>query len=152
MNNEQLLSQLADIELPISEPSTAPMIWLVIGALIILAFVAYIFWRKQQTVQHDNDSSLAVEKLNQLHQQWREGNISNREAAYRLSTILRLGLKLEQLTLTPPKHLENNHKQWQHCIKQLQNTRYEHSDSHAMSEDIFALSRDWLTQRGQTSS
>ena len=157
MNSEQLLSQLADIELPTSEPSTASTIWLLTGAFIILAFVAYVFWRKHQAPQYNGDSAIAVEKLSQLHHQWRDGSISNRETAYRLCAILRLGLNLKQLTLTPPEHLKNHQTQWQTCIKQLQNMRYEHGNTHStcstcstcsISEDMFTLSRSWLTQRG----
>ncbi len=116
--------QLADIE-----PPAEAEIWPWYIALLIIAslFIAAARLAQMKRHRHQNKppltpAEMALERLAELEQQ----NNDSRTTAFRLATILRLGMELQQLTEQPPTDLAPElHEQWQRVIQQLSHLRYQ---------------------------
>ena len=135
---DKLLIRMADIETP-APPDWSPV--LLSGMLIILLLVLAWWWRKTARAQQHHPvikhELSAHHQLETLQAQWQSGSLPDREAAYRLATILRLGLGLPQLTASCPKHLRHDEKAWQSTIVFLDNIRYQKQTTAPMTLELF---------------
>ncbi len=139
---DKLLIRMADIEVP-SPPDWTPA--LLSGMLIILLLVLVIalawWWRKTARAQQHHPvikhELPAHHQLEILQAQWQSGSLPDREAAYRLATILRLGLGLSQLTANCPKHLCHKKKAWLSAIAFLDNIRYQKQTTAPITLELF---------------
>lgn len=148
MNDEQLQQlgqQLADIELP-PEPNWWPLIWIVLGFLLIQTLFTVIMLKKRRSAANKTLPDDAQQRLQQIQQQWQHDELNSRDAAYQLATVLRLGLGLKQLKQTPPEFLSDQRTQWQSVIKQLQQLRYEANCKAILNDELFSTIQDWLKQ------
>jgi hypothetical protein len=147
------LAALADIELP-APPDWRPLIVLAAAALaiVIAALVVYARRRRAPTVtpfandQEETGPRAALLRLEHLQREWSAGAIDARAAAYRLVTLLRLGLALPQLhPAAPPAGLAED--EWRETLRLLQDLRYRPAAEHALTGAVFARAHDWLRRR-----
>jgi hypothetical protein len=161
MNEADTLAALADIELP-APPDWRPLIALAAALLIMTgALIAYIYIKKRIKKRRRRDAASlpltpplsprektsreALARLEGLRQEWSAGAIDARAAAYRLGTMLRLGLGLPQLhPAAPPAGLDTN--EWRETLLLLQSLRYAPLPAQALTPDIFIRARHWLSQ------
>jgi len=141
------LAQLADIELP---PPPAGWPWLLTAILAALAIALLLLyrWRKKNRRAPPAPASLprqALTQLEQLSAQWRDGQLSDRDAAYRLATLLRRGLALAQLTPDCPTALAAQTAQWRAAMSALSRCRYQPSTASPLPAALFEQVREWLT-------
>jgi len=138
--------QLADIEMP-PAPDWQPLL-ITAGVLIVFIAVALMLYRvnRQKTHPTENIAASAIAELNKLQQQWQQKELNDHHAAYRLCTLLRIGLQLRQLTATPPQQLASQASQWQSTIEQLKQLRYDHNTNNQLNSDIFEQIRAWLNE------
>lgn len=148
MNTENLLSQLADIELPPPEPTSLEFTWLAAG-VVVIAVCTYLIWKKYRNLD-DRKQNAFVDKINLLEQQWQQGKTTPRQAAYQLTTLLRLGLDLTQLPSSCPENITQNRSDWNSTIKALQKLRYAPDSENQLSQKTFHLIRTWLDKARST--
>lgn len=153
MNSEQLLIQLADIEIPVTESSSTPALGWIFLALVTLSLGIYFFLHKRAKKNAlTQPQGIALTKLEQLEKQWQMGKTPTRQIAYQLSTVLRLGLGLPQLTETPPPFIQQNKENWKNTITLLQRLRYASHETEALNYETFSLARSWLIQYSKVTS
>jgi hypothetical protein len=146
------LAALADIELP-APPDWRPLIALAAAALavVVAAIVVYARRRRAPAARLSTDRAetgprAALLRLERLQREWSAGAIDARAAAYRLVTLLRLGLALPQLhPAAPPTGL--NETEWRETLCLLQDLRYRPAPEHALTGEVFARAHDWLNRR-----
>ena len=154
-NNPEILSRLADIELP-APPDWQPL--LITGGAIIIALMLIAFTRLY--IRHIKkipadigtrlDPALAARlQLQQLVHDWQSRTISDREAAYRLTTLLRLGLGLPQLTHACPPHIAADQHAWQDTVRLCSNLRYQETSAIRLTPEIFQRAEQWLIKSSQ---
>lgn len=138
------LTQLADIELP-PPPAWPP--WLVVvsaaAAILIVALLFYL-WRSKKRGTTTPLPEQALAQLEQLSLRWRNGQLSDRETAYHLATLLRLGLALPQLTRNCPASLAPHAAQWQALISELERCRYQPQVAAPLPAALFEQARHCL--------
>jgi Domain of unknown function (DUF4381) len=143
------LTKLADIEMP-APPDWHPVTVsgaiavAVIGLLAAIAF--YMYRRKRLRGGKISRPAVALGKLEQLVTQWQDGKVTERETAYRLATILRLGLGLRQLDRHCPAAIANDKQQWLETITMLNRQRYQVASNDHLSAEVFERARAWLRQ------
>ena len=142
MSAENLLSQLADIELPAPEPTSLEFTWLAAG-VIVIAMCTYLIWHKYRNLNVHNQNTF-VDKINLLEQQWQQGKTTPRQAAYQLTTLLRLGLGLTQLPPSCPEGITTSRSDWASTIQLLQKLRYAPNSGAQLNQETFHLIRTWL--------
>ncbi len=148
INNAAFFDRLADVQLP-AEPSLWPMltaaaaVMVPIIALIVLGYRRY--YQATQTAPANDITQQALTRLNAIEQAWLANDIDAREAAYRLSTVLRLGLGLPQLTTHCPPSLGDQQPQWQQTIAHFKQLRYQSLTTPRLEPATFAELRRWLT-------
>lgn len=149
INNTAFFERLADIEPP-AEPALWPLF--VIGLAICIAIAALLLWgylrysdKKPQPVREPSLAQQATARLAAIEAAWQLGEIDARETAYRLSTVLRLGLGLPQLSEQCPQLLTEERKQWQQTIKLFEQLRYKPTTGQQLPEEIFTQLHHWLT-------
>jgi hypothetical protein len=125
VNHAPILDRLADVQLP-AEPSLWPAIT-IISAIMITVGLVYL-----------------VEKA------WSNGEIDARETAYRLNTLLRLGLNLPQLNHHCPAALADHHHAWQQTHQLFNQLRYQPHTAHVLTSSTFDQVRLWLSSSQQT--
>lgn len=147
--NPEPISQLADVELPLP-PDWTP--WLVAGAALI-CIGAILFWlalrlvRTPRTGLHQNDIATSPEQeWERLFGQWQGNEVPAREMAYRVATLLRLGLELPQLDTQPPACIVSYRERWPELMRELAAMRYQHTPSYRLHSDIVAVVRTWLQE------
>ena len=167
MNSEELkeiTQQLADVELP-PAPDWQPLTIaaaVVIAAILLAAIVIRLRSRRKNSNNASDTRREALHQLQLLQQQWQQNEVDDRDTAYRLATLLRLGLELNQLTDTPPPALANKQQQWQERVRLLTRLRYQHNDKQQhskeprhsglrrnddeLSAEIFSQIEQWLKQ------
>ncbi|HHM05505.1 MAG TPA: hypothetical protein ENJ19_07155 [Gammaproteobacteria bacterium] len=151
MNRDQLLTRLADITPP-PAPDWTP--WLLGGgtalaALVILAGTAW--WLRHRPARTPPaPAAQALARLDELETRWRKGEVPHREAAYRLATLLRLGLGRIALTAAAPP-AGAAAEPWRQTLLQLDTARY-HPSPPALPAEVFAHARRYLqaTDRATT--
>ena len=145
----QITQQLASLELPPAPDWHTLIIATIVVMVALLLAVALIYLRsrRQQPGHIDDQSREALHQLHLLQRQWQEQNISDHDAAYRLATLLRLGLGLSQLTHTAPPALTTQQQRWQQLQQQLAQLRYSPAASRPpLSLDLFTQIEAWLVQ------
>ena len=148
--NSETLSGLADIELP-APPDWQPL--LIAGGVIIIFLMLIVLIRL--TIRHRKKSSVDIGahldpalaarlQLQQLIHDWQSHTINDREAAYRLVTLLRLGLGLPQLTDTCPPHIAADQQAWQETVALCTHLRYQQAPTTLLSLETFQRAEQWL--------
>ena len=140
---EQLTQQLAGIELP-PEPNWWPLIWTVTSLVMALAIIGLIIWRINKTRSKKTLADAAPQRLMQIQQQWQDGELDQRNTAYQLATLLRIGLGLKQLDSHTPAQLAEHEIEWQATIQRLQQLRYQPDSKARLDEQTFTAIRGWL--------
>ena len=143
---QSLTQRLAAIEMP-PPPNWQPYI---IGAVVITITIALcvsiLLLRRKHSPQPQsiNISQAALGRLDQLHDSWQTGKLNDQHTAYQLAAILRLGLKLKQLTTQPPANLNKDKINWQHTVQLLQTLRYAKQKNTKLNNQTFEQVRLWL--------
>ena len=154
MNHSEILGRLADIELP-APPDWQPL--LITGGVIIIVLMLAVLLRltirrrKKISAYNSRNSEVTLTarlKLQQLINDWQSHTSSDREAAYRLTTLLRLGLSLPQLTDTCPPHLADQ-QSWQDTVRLCANLRYQKKPVTHLSLEVFQRVEQWLIKFSQ---
>ncbi|VAW90483.1 hypothetical protein MNBD_GAMMA17-1488 [hydrothermal vent metagenome] len=152
VNHALMLARLADVQLP-SEPALWPafigVVLVIIGAVLAIIIFIYLSYRRRQqspATQPDSNAQQALERLTTIETAWSNGEIDARETAYRLSTLLRLGLNLPQLNHHCPPSLAHNKQTWQQTLTLFNQLRYQsHTTTQPLSRDTFEQLRLWLS-------
>jgi hypothetical protein len=149
MNEGVALSQLADILPP---PAPGGWIWLpaVVAAIVMLAAVALLwFVKKHRARRGDIPAREARQRLAALRAAWQARTLSDREAAYRLATLLRLGLSLPQLAPQSRPPAVDDATAWRDTLGELHTLRYR-GQGISLSPQCFDRAEHWLAaaQRG----
>jgi hypothetical protein len=155
VNGADTLAALADIELP-APPDWRPAIILA-TALLLCAAGALIIYMRARTRRAapspaaaagtgEAVSRAALAQLERLRRESSSGAIDARAAAYRLGTLLRLGLGLPQLhAAAPPAGLDGN--EWRETLTLLHALRYAPASAQALTPEVFARAQRWLNDR-----
>ena len=145
MDGYQHLNQLADIVLPTSPPWYDAWWWLAVtifmGASALVIGVATLYRRHRQ--QHTPMKEACL-RLDGVLGSWQQGKIDQREAAYLLAALLRLGLGLPQLhpEQAPPGIQD---EAWRTVLRKLEKLRYSSSAATAtLTPALFQELRVWL--------
>jgi hypothetical protein len=149
MPTDELLARLADVELP-PAPDWRPYV-IAAAALVVLALAAtallLLLRRRAVSRRRVPPPFDARQRVVELQQAYVRGEVTERDAAYRLATILRLGLGLSQLEESaPPAQVDREH--WARILRRLAHARYTRQTRPPDSED-FAAVIDWLAARDQ---
>lgn len=145
MSESELLSKMADIELP-APPDWQPVLFVIITLTLLLA-AGLIVWRSirhNKTPTSHANIKQSDEVLEELRQQWSAGHITDREASYRLSTLLRLSLGLPQLSTACPANITNDAAVWEKTIRHLHYLRYGKTVQEKLSSEDFNNAGKWL--------
>jgi len=148
INNAAFFDRLADVQLP-TEPNLWPV--LATAAAVTIAIIALItlgYRRYAQTTTPAPASDItqqALTRLNAIEQAWLANDINTRETVYQLSTVLRLGLGLSQLTAHCPPSLGDQQPQWQQTIAHFEQLRYQPTATQRLEQTTFTELRRWLT-------
>lgn len=138
------LSQLADILPP---PAPGGMGWLlpVIGfAVIVAALVLVWFVKRHRPGKPALPVREAQQRLAMLRAAWQARTFSDREAAYRLAAVLRLGLNLPQLTPRIRPRVVDDEALWRETLTQLQVLRYREQAPLTLPPHCFDRAERWL--------
>ena len=139
------LSQLADI-LPPPVPGGPDWMQLVIAGMVCLAAAALGLWfMKRRLARQGNSSAQAARRhLAALRKEWQAHSVTDREAAYRLATLLRLGLALPQLNAQSCPNAVKDEKSWRETLGHLHALRYDDKSVSSLSPRSFDLAERWL--------
>lgn len=154
MNDAETLSRLADIELP-AAPNWQPLVITVavIATLTAILIAARLVWRSRRRRADDRQTAtplaMAQTRLEQTRRNWQAGEIDDREAAYRLATLLRLGLGLPQLPHEHPAHIPVAPSEWREITQLLERLRYQQSSQERLSPEMFQHLGRWLAARNE---
>ena len=146
MNDPDVLNKMADIELP-APPDWRPVIIIGITSLIVLVAILRMWYSHRRIQKRHNTCSDIVEGnrvLEEIKERWSAGRISDREASYRLTTLLRLELGLAQLPVTCPAELGNDSTDWERTIQLFNQLRYKKTSTLKLSADEFNFVNRWL--------
>ena len=114
------LSQLADILPPPAPGGPDWMLIIFVGIICILAAAVLVwFWKKHHSQRINLPAREARRRLVTLRSAWQSHTISDREAAYRLATLLRLGLALPQLNTQDRPSMVEDDTSWRETLEQL---------------------------------
>lgn len=154
MTDYDLLQQLADIEHP-APPEWQGFILLLIAVVLLLTLIIWAIWHWRTQQLHIKRSPIthALGLMDELKVRWSRGDMDDREAAYCLSTLLRLGLGLRQIDLAYPAILENSSVSnksprdkaaWEKTITLFSQIRYQQTPSARLDTETFEVIRGWL--------
>ncbi len=149
INHALMLARLADVQLP-TEPALWPA-FIFIGAVLVLAIITFIYLsnRRRQlssATRPDSNAQQALKRLTIIETAWSNGEIDARETAYRLSTLLRLGLNLSQLNHHCPPSLAYSQQTWQQTLTLFNQLRYQpHATTQPLTRNTFEQLRLWLS-------
>lgn len=144
MAERELLQQLADIELP-PPPNYDVLGWSAIVVVAILIAVAIAWQRRYEIIKMTRPpKSTALRKLREIEKAWRSRTLTDREAAFQLATVLRLGLGLAQLTSACPTLIQTHREHWAPTIALLEALRYPPQAHRTLTPQLFGLIGDWL--------
>ena len=152
VNHAPILNQLADVSLP-AEPALWPTISIISMILIAIALIIYIAYCRRQSLPSATErhrTQKALERLAIVESAWSKREIDSREAAYQLSTLLRLGLNLPQLNQHSPPALINDHQAWQETLALFNQLRYQPHITRPLTCNTFEQLRLWLNRSQQT--
>ena len=145
MNEGVALSQLADI-LPPPAPDGASWMLLVAGSIVVIVAVLALVWfvKKHRPRKITLPAREAQQRLRTLRAAWQARAISDREAAYRLATLLRLGLALPQLAPQLRPAAVDNEQWWHETLTQLNALRYRDHAPSTLPPQCFDRAERWL--------
>lgn len=148
MNPADPLATLADIEAP-APPDWAALIMLAALALVIATALLILYARTRNRPRRTAPSRTqeALTRLEGLRREWDSGETDARTAAYRLATLLRLGLGLPQLRPAPPP-AGLDAAEWRETLTFLHGLRYARAPASALTPEVFARARRWLDRPG----
>jgi hypothetical protein len=142
------LAALADIELPDAPGSAgSALLAIVIAAAVVALSVAIVLRHRQGKhepipPQSPAPGREARRRLDALHADWLAGELDDREAAYRICAVLRIGLHLAQLMPSrPPPHIQAD--EWAGIVERLQILRYRPA-GRGLDEKVFERIAGWL--------
>jgi len=149
MNESDLLNKMADIELP-APPDWQPFIIVAAGVMLLIVLAVVLIARRiyknnKTGTAESGIGRLGKKVLDEIEDQWSAGRIDDREASYRLATLLRLGLGLPQLNLACPSGLIDDTHTWEQTIQLFHQLRYRKITASRLSTDDFRNVRIWLT-------
>ncbi len=139
------LSQLADILPPPAPGGPDWMLLVLVGIVCIVAAAVLVWlWKKRHSQRLNLPAREARRRLAALRSAWQSHTISDREAAYRLTTLLRLGLALPQLnTQDRPSTVEDD-TSWRETLEELHALRYRNQAELSLSSQCFERAASWL--------
>jgi len=141
------LQQLADV-LPPPAPGWG---WLITTALVAAPAAALWWLMRIRRARHPNAPAReARRRLNQLRIAWQSKAVDDREAAYRLAALLRLGLGIGQLTAQHRPAAVTDAKAWDRTIGELHALRYRHLSAPSLSAECFRHAEAWLAAAQRT--
>ena len=147
MTREEALQKLADVIPPAAPVDTAEGWFGAAAAAVIIATVAGAWrWRRQRAaLPAQLAPRLAAQtQLQNLRAQWQAKTIDDRDAAYRLAAILRLGLALPHLPEAPPPAAADDAALWRETLRQLRELRYTAGGAPPLSASLFDHAQRWL--------
>ena len=150
MNPEQLRQQMADIIVPAPANTTLHDTGILVLIVVLLSLTAWLIRRRSRrpSAQAATTADDAMQQFELLQQDWHERRIDSREAAFRLATVLRLGLNLAQLPLRPPTPAIDK-PQWHRTIETLNALRYPPTLTQTLTDDLFSNIRQILLQAAE---
>jgi len=139
MKDTDIIAQLADIQPP-PAPESGTWIAVIVTALAVTMALIYLYRyrlrdRPAQPVSQ-NVRVAALERLDQLEQEWLDGQVDDRQTAFLLATLLRLGLDQAQWPSTVDTTIEDR-ALWDTLSK----LRYERTPSAALKQEVFVSAR-----------
>ena len=145
MNEDAALRQLADI-LPPPAPGGPDWTLLVLAGIVCIVAAAALLWfiKKHQAHRKNLPAREARQRLAVLRNAWQAHTLSDREAAYHLATLLRLGLALPQLSAQLCPHAVEDDASWRETLEQLQALRYCNEAACTLSPQSFDRAEHWL--------
>ena len=139
------LSQLADILPPPAPGGPDWMLVIVVGIICVLAATVLVwFWKKHHSQRMNLPAREARRRLAALRSAWQSHTLSDREAAYRLATLLRLGLALPQLNTQDRPSMVEDDAAWRETLEQLHALRYRDQAGLNLSSQCFERAARWL--------
>lgn len=146
MTRDEALQKLADVIPPAAPDDTAG--WLgatAVAAIVATAAGAWLWRRKRPARPVDLSPRLAAQtQLLHLRAHWEAKSIGDRDAAYRLAAILRLGLALPHLPDAPPPAAADEAALWRETLRQLRELRYTATGAPPLSASLFDHAQRWL--------
>jgi hypothetical protein len=141
MASDQLqLQGLVDIEPPPPPPSGPAIGPIAIGIPLVLAVA--LLW-----VQRHSARTRALRELRQLRRLHTGRKIAQRDTAFRLTAILRLGLSTSRILpdRLPPGCSINSHDRWKNFAEELRHARFSQASATARELDtLIAEAKHWL--------
>ena len=139
------LSRLADI-LPPPAPGGPNWMLLSIVAIFCLVSMAALvwFWQRHRSQQKNLPAREARRRLAALRNAWQSHTLSDRETAYHLATLLRLGLALPQLNAQDRPNMVEDDAAWRETLEQLHALRYRAQPGSSLSSQCFEHAARWL--------
>jgi hypothetical protein len=150
MNDPDVLNKMADIELP-APPDWRPVIIIGITSLIVLVAILRMWYSRRRIQKRHNPHTDIMQSgrvLEEIKNLWSAGRISDREASYRLTTLLRLELGLAQLPVTCPAELANDSTDWESTIQLFNQLRYKKTATMKLSAEEFNFVKRLLKHSG----
>ena len=111
---------------------------------LLVAVVGLWFMRKRLLRKTSSPAREAQRRIKALSTAWQTHKLSDREAAYRLATLLRLGLALPQLNTQVPPSMVEDHTSWRETLEQLHALRYRDEAGLSLSSQCFEYTARWL--------
>ena len=139
MKDTDIIAQLADIQPP-PAPESGTWIAVIVTALAVTVALIYLYRyrlrdRPAQPVSQ-NVCLAALERLEQLEQEWLAGQVDDRQTAFLIATLLRLGL--DQAQWPGPVDTTIEDRAFSETLSKI---RYEPSPDAALKQDVFVSAR-----------
>ena len=139
------LSQLADILPPPAPGGPDWLLLIVAGIICILAAAVLVwFWMKHHSQRIKLPAQEAQRRLAALRSAWQSRTLGDREAAYRLATLLRLGLTLPQLNIQGRPSMVDDDNSWRETLELLHALRYRDQTELSLTSQSFEHAARWL--------
>lgn len=139
MKDTDIIAQLADIQPPPAPESGVLALTFVTIAAVSVAVAIYIkvYKRSEPAPAQHIDRTGALERLTRLEQEWGAGRLDDRQTAFRMAALVRLGLGQPQW---PSSNVDEAHP----LGERLSHLRYERSPAGAVDHALFASARECL--------
>ncbi|MCK4866086.1 MAG: hypothetical protein KAT06_11770 [Gammaproteobacteria bacterium] len=147
MNNEPIaltiIDGIYDIQ-PLATPAISPLelTLLSILSLLVVIILSYYTWLSLYSTR-----GVAKRKLNKIHAEFSQHNIDEHDTAYQLCSVLRKGLKLNNINKNTrlPASLNRYKEEWDTFTKKTSNLRYcKNKKSRTEINTLYEDSLHWL--------